>query len=168
LSAIWNPDNPIEDIWIKISSCQAFVSTIEPISNNAGIRLTLTVFEKTGVFASAVNKWGDKPTAEHTLPIFIRHFNFENKERCWKLTAQTAGYHHGAHQAAIIPASPPATAAAAAANAPAPAVQVDNVKMHHCHAHGLSRFSNHTSATCSHPCAVNRMAPIQMSQRQHR
>jgi hypothetical protein len=116
LSAVWNHDDPIEEIWMRIRACQAFAATIEPISNNAAVRLTLTVFEKTGVFASAVDKWRDKPPLELTLPNFIAHFNFENKERLRKLTAQTAGY-HGANQAAIlVPPSPaaPATASTAA------------------------------------------------------
>jgi hypothetical protein len=175
LSAVWNPDDPIEKIWIQIRACQAFAATIEPISNNAAVRLTLTVFEKTGVFASAVDEWRDKPPVELTLHNFIAHFNFENKERLRKLAAQTAGC-DGANQAVIVPPSP---AAAAAANAAAaPVVEVDTVKMccchahglsgfsnhasvtcskmHHCHAHGLSRFSNHTSITCSHPGAEHK------------
>jgi hypothetical protein len=102
LSSHWNPNNPIEEVWIQIQSCQAFAAPFEPITNNAAIRLTLTAFEKTGVFASAVNKWHNKPAADHTLPIFIAHFNFKNKERLRKLTARTAG-HHGAHQATVIP-----------------------------------------------------------------
>jgi len=152
LSAEWNPDDPIEDVWIRIRDCQAFAAPIEPITNNAAIRLTLTVFEKTGVFATAVDKWRDKPIADHTLPIFTAHFNFENKERLRKLTAQTAGF-HGAHQAVVVPASPtPATALAAAPIAqPAPAVAIDDVKMYYCHTHGLGRSSNHTSATCTNP-----------------
>jgi hypothetical protein len=157
LSAVWNPDDPIKEIWIRIRACQAFAATIEPISNNAAVRLTLTVFEKTGVFASAVDKWRDKPPVELTLHNFIAHFNFENKERLRELTAQTAGY-HGANQAAIVPPSPaaPATAAAAANAAAAPVVEVDTVKMYYCHTHGLSRFSNHTSITCSHPGAEHK------------
>jgi hypothetical protein len=135
-------------------------ATIEPISNNAAVRLTLTVFEKTGVFASAVDKWRDKPPAvELTLHNFIPHFNFENKERLRKLAAQTPGY-HGANQATIVPPSPAAPAAAAANAAAAPVVQVDTVKMHCCHAHGLSRFSNHISIACYHPGAEHKTEAI--------
>jgi hypothetical protein len=130
-------------------ACQAFAATVEPISNNAAVRLTLTVFEKTGVFASAVDKWRDKPPVELTSYNFIARFNFENKERLRKLAAQTA-VHHGANQAAIVPPSAAALALAA------PVVQVDTVKMHCCHTHNLSRFSNHTSITCSHPGAKHK------------
>ena len=161
LSAEWNPDDPIENIWIRIRDCQAFALSIEAISDNAAVRLTLAVFEQTGVFASAVEKWRREPLAEQTLPNFTLHFNFENKERLRKLTAQTAGY-HGAHQANIVPASPATTttttaitaaavAAAATAAAAAPPVIVDSLTLYYCHTHGLGKNSAHTSATCSHP-----------------
>ena len=151
LSADWNPDDPIEDVWIRIRDCQAFAAPIEPISDNAAIRLTLTVFEKTGVFATAVDKWRDKPVADHTLPIFVAHFNFENKERLRKLTAQTASF-HGAHQAEIVPPSPPATALSVTPAAPpAPVVTVGEVKMYYCHSHGLGRNPGHTSLNCTNP-----------------
>jgi hypothetical protein len=91
LSANWNPDDPIEDVWIRISECETFASIIEAIANMAAIRLTLAVFENTGVFAHAAEKWRDKPAVQHTLPLFKIHFNFENKERLRKLTAQMAG-----------------------------------------------------------------------------
>lgn len=152
LVAQWNPDDPIENIWLRIRECQSFCSTIEPITNGTAIRLTLQVFEGTGVFASAVDKWRDKPLADHTLLNFTSHFNFENKERLRKLTAQTAGY-HGANQATIVPASPAASVAAAAAlvaNA-APAALIGDVRMFYCHTHGLGKNSAHTSATCTHP-----------------
>jgi hypothetical protein len=78
----------------------------------AATRLALAAFKNAGVFARAAKKWHDKPAVQHALPLFKIHFNFENKERLRKLTAQTAGF-HGANQAI----APPTTAAAAAAPA---------------------------------------------------
>jgi hypothetical protein len=155
LSAEWSPDDPIENVWLRIRECQTFALTIEPISDGAAVRLTLAVFENTGVFANAVEKWREKSVIEQTLANFKTHFNFQNKERIRKLTAQTAGY-HGANQADIIPASPTDAAvapalAAAAANPPPPAVVVGDVRMYYCHTHGLNKNENHTSATCTHP-----------------
>jgi hypothetical protein len=92
----------------------------------------------------AVEKWREKPIANQTLPNFTAHFNFENKERLRKLTAQTADF-HGAHQAAI--------AAAAAAAAAACDVIIDDLWMHCCHTHGLGKSAAHTSLTCTHPGA---------------
>ena len=140
LAAQWNPDDPIENIWLRIRECQAFCPTLQPITNSTAIRLTLQVFESTGVFASAVDKWRDKPLAGQTLLNFTSHSNFQNKERSRKLTAQTASY-HGANQANIVPPLPAAAIAAAAAvvaNA-APAALVRDVRMYYCHTHGLER-----------------------------
>jgi hypothetical protein len=150
LSSDWNPDDPIEDVWIRISECQTFASTIEAITDMAAIRLTLAVFENTGVFAHAAEKWRDKPAVQHTLPLFKVHFNFENKERLRKLTAQTAGF-HGANQAIAPPPTAAATAALAALSITPPVVAVGEVKMYYCHTHGLGKNAGHTSTTCTNP-----------------
>ena len=70
LSAEWNLDEPIENIWLHIHECQAFARPIEPITDGAAMHLTLAVFEQTGGFASAVEKWRDKSITDHTLPNF--------------------------------------------------------------------------------------------------
>ena len=155
LSAEWSPDDPIENAWLRIRECQTFALAIEPVTNGAAVRLTLAVFENTGAFANAVEKWREKTAIEQTLANFQTHSNFQNKEQVRKLTAQTAGY-HGAHQANIVPASPNAAAAAAAlaaaaTNPPVPAVVVGDVRMCYCHTHGLGKSPLHTSITCTHP-----------------
>ena len=63
LAAQWNPDDPIENIWLRIRECQTFCRTLEPIANGTAICLILQVFESTGVFASAAGKWRDTPIA---------------------------------------------------------------------------------------------------------
>lgn len=113
----------------------------EPLSDAAIMRLTLPVFEATGVFTSAVEKWRDLDEANWTLPNYQLHFQKANKERRRKLTAQMAGY-HGAHHAAITshqPAAAPnhlplATAAAATTPVPAPNFQVttDSQQFYYC------------------------------------
>jgi hypothetical protein len=153
LSADWNPDDPIENVWLRIRECQTFARGIEPITDGTAVRLTLTVFETTGVFANAVEKWREKDAIEQTLANFKTHFTFQNKERVRKLTAQTAGY-HGANQANIVPASPndaAIAAAVAAAAATPPAVVVGDIRMYYCHTHGLGKSPLHTSPTCTHP-----------------
>jgi hypothetical protein len=150
LSANWNPADPIEDVWIRISECQTFASTIEAIADMAAIRLTLTVFENAGVFAHAAGKWRGKPAAQHALPLFKVHFNFENKERLRKLTAQTAGF-HGANQAMAPPPNAATAAALAALSVTPPVVAVGEVKMQCCHTHGLGKKAEHASATCANP-----------------
>ena len=104
LSAEWNPNNPTENFWLHIPECQAFARPIEPITNSAVLRLALTaVFERTGVFPSAVKKWRNKPTADQALVNFTTHFNFEIKEHVRKLTAkQECWLSCGTHQAKNI------------------------------------------------------------------
>jgi hypothetical protein len=146
-----------------LRDCQGFeyaTAADQPITDSAAICLTLPVFEMTGVFASAVDKWGhNKPITDQTLANFKTNFNFENKERLRsKLTAQTAGF-HGPNQAAVIPSSPtPAPAVEFAAtpgqhNPPAPpAVAINNIKIYYCWTHGLGKQSaTHTSTTCANP-----------------
>ncbi|KAI2500614.1 hypothetical protein MHU86_13835 [Fragilaria crotonensis] len=59
LSADWNLDEPMEGFWFMIKEVQRYaVAGAEPITDAAVIRLTLPVFEKTGVFITA-EKWRD-------------------------------------------------------------------------------------------------------------
>lgn len=158
LSAAWSPDDPIEDLWLRIQESQRYAAAAgEPITDAAALRLTLPVFEQTGVFTSATEKWRDLPAAEWTLPNFKAHFTKANKERLRKLTAQTAGY-HGANATTMMPTHPaPPTApaatvptTAAAITAPNAAVRTDNgLTMHYCWTHGLGKNRAHTSATCN-------------------
>jgi len=151
LSADWNPDDPIEDLWLRIQEAQRYaVAANEAITNATALRLTLPVFEKTGVFTTAAENWRDRPEAEWTMEAFKLHFTKANKERMRKLTAQGAGY-HGAN-AAINPAPAPAPASPSAATNSTPAGQqaiVGNVAMYYCWTHGLGKNRAHTSQTCT-------------------
>jgi hypothetical protein len=152
LGADWNPDEPIEDLWLRIKECQRYATAAnEPITDVAAIRLVLTAFEKSGVFTSAVEKWRDKADPLQTMSNFLLHFDFENKARIRKLTASAAGY-HGAHNADIVPPTnvvPPSPGRAAAAT---PHVDLGNgLKMYYCWSHGLGKNEKHTSATCEKP-----------------
>jgi hypothetical protein len=166
LSATWSPDDPIEDLWMRIRDCQRYaVAAGEPITDGTAVRLILSVLEKTGVFTSAADKWRDKPEASQTLAILKTHFEFENKERIRKMTAQSAGF-HGANNADtvnVVPPSPdgsvpavaaaainPAVAAAAAAAAAAP-LHTSGRQLYYCWSHGLSTNREHTSALCATP-----------------
>ena len=119
LSADWNVHSPIEDLWSRIQECQRFSNTAGPgetINDAAAIRLTLGVFERTGVFDTIVEKWRDKAQAKWTMTNFKAHFEAGNKERELKLTARTAGY-HGANAACVVitDTDEPVTETAAAA-----------------------------------------------------
>lgn len=154
LSEPWNFDDPIEDLWAKISNIQR-VATLGalPIPDLTVITLTLAMIEKTGLLVTTTEKFRLRPTAEWTLPLFKTEFKLGNQERIRRLTASDAGY-HGAHTASVV--TPPPNSAAAATNvvsAPTPLpptqhVSVEGGKLYYCWSHGLSPNRNHTSATC--------------------
>jgi hypothetical protein len=107
------------------------------------------------VFASALDKWDDVLEANQTMPTFQHLFNKENTSRIAKLPVQTAGF-HGAHQAVVVPPSPPQLGlAAAATNTPLPrAPFVDaghGIRMYYCWSHGLGINKYHTSTSCKRP-----------------
>jgi hypothetical protein len=121
LSAKWNPDDdPIEDLWKRIQEAQRYsIAAGEAITDATAIRLTLPVFEETGLFLNATDKWRETNEDDWTMPAFQLHFKKANKERMRKLTAQTAGY-HGAHAATALAAANAAIAAAAPQPPPLP------------------------------------------------
>jgi hypothetical protein len=154
LATEWNPDEPIEDLWLRIQEMQRFATAAnEPITDAAALRLTLIVFEKTGVFTTATEKWRDRAKVDWTMTNFKAHFNKANKERIRKLTAQTGGY-HGTHHIAPVEATVAnfaITPSPATTNAAAPSVHTnDSVNMFYCWTHVLSKSRNHTGATCNH------------------
>ncbi|KAI2496141.1 hypothetical protein MHU86_18372 [Fragilaria crotonensis] len=163
LSEPWNFDDPIEDLWAKISNIQR-VATLGalPIPDLTVITLTLAMIEKTGLLSTTTDKFRLRPTTEWTLDLFKAEFKLGNQERIRRLTASDAGF-HGAHHATII-TPPPNTAAAATtpstATAPPPPptqhVSVEGGKMYYCWSHGLSPNRKHTSATCLNKAAGHR------------
>ena len=164
LSEPWNFDDPIEDLWAKISNIQR-VATLGalPIPDLTVITLTLAMIEKTGLLSTTTDKFRLRPTTEWTLDLFKVEFKLGNQERIRRLTASDAGF-HGAHHANII-TPPPNTAAAATTTpstttAPPPQptqhVSVEGGKMYYCWSHGLSPNRKHTSATCLNKAAGHR------------
>ena len=158
LSADWNVDSPIEDLWSRIQEAQRFSVAAGPgetINDATVIRLTLVVFERTGVFDTIVEKWRDKAQDTWTMDLFKLHFEAGNKERERKLTARTAGY-HGANAACVVitDTDEPVPETAAAAMQQNTATQGGNIRlesgklMYYCWSHGLGLNSRHTSASC--------------------
>jgi len=166
LSMDLNVDEPIEALWLRLKEIQRFaVAANEPITDATVIRLTLPIFEKTGVFGTVTEKWRDRPDAEWTFVNFKTHFEKGNKERLRKLTAKTAGY-HGANSAlptsdtssvtdtlptTIITDTASQGTAAAATTLTTDTASVrtnNNVTMYYCWSHGLGKNRGHTSATC--------------------
>ena len=153
LTAEWNPDDPIEDLWKRITDAKRFATRAgEPITDATALRLTLMVLKRSGVFATATHKWRAKPTAEQTMANFQLHFNFENKERIRQLTADGGGYHGTKRTnipATILPSASAATDATTITTTTGTSnITADNIKLYYCWTHGLGRNPNHTSQTC--------------------
>ena len=147
LSEAWNVDDPIEDLWSRIGEAQRISNEAgigEAINDATVIRLTLAVFERTGVIDTVVEKWRDKGP-RMTFSNFKLHFEAGLKERERKITAQTAGY-HGAN---AITRPVEERAAAAMTQDPPGTIRVDNINMYYCWTHGLGMTRTHTSLLCN-------------------
>jgi hypothetical protein len=149
LSAEWTPDNPIEDLWIRIRNVHRYATAgHEPIPDTTAICLTIKVLEQTGVFLTATERWREKEEVDWTMIDFQAHFNKADKERIRKLTAQTGGFHgaHAATDSAHQSSAPPDTSNATPA---APfSVKADGCTMWYCWSHGLGKNRAHHSKTC--------------------
>lgn len=160
LSEPWNFDDPIEDLWSKISNIQRIATLGHvPIPDITIITLTLAMIEKTGLLSTTTEKFRLRPVDEWTFAVFKAEFHLGNKERIRRLTAGDAGFHRAHSAAAIV--TPPATETAAAvtptpiaaAAAASRHVTVEGGKMYYCWTHGLSPHRNHTSLTCHRKAA---------------
>jgi hypothetical protein len=137
----------------------------KPITDDTLIRLTLPVFENSGIFGSVTKKWRNRPDNEWTLANFKTHFKKGNKEHLRKLTAKMVGY-HGANAAitaqtgssnntlpkTIITDSQSQGTAAAATTLTNDTKSIrtnDNITMYYCWSHGLGKNFAHTSTCCN-------------------
>ena len=152
LLAPWNPDDPLEDLWVRISEARLFAEAAsEPITELTAISLTLVVLEKTGVYSPGIADWRKRPEADWTLSNFKQDFNRVDKERLRILTATSAGF-HGAN--AATPPTPPTPVSTPVSNpttttrATPHIVFPNGIRMYYCWTHGIGRNPNHTSASC--------------------
>ena len=151
LSEPWNPDEPIESLWERITTVRYYAEQAqEPITEATALRLTIAMFEKTGVLQDAIDIWRRKPTAQQTLVNFKEHFTTENKERIRKITSKTAGYHE-ANAVAGQPATTQQQLPPNNSQNKTAAVVVDDIHFSYCWTHGLCRGKKHTSQTCRNP-----------------
>jgi hypothetical protein len=82
LSALWNPNDDNEDLWLRIRNAQVLATIAhEPIEDATAIRLTLLSLEASGVFDFALDNWRLKDDATKTMDSFKEHFTKEDKER---------------------------------------------------------------------------------------
>jgi hypothetical protein len=92
MSAAWHPPTPIEDLFEQLRAGRAFaIEGGDATSVQTQVRLGYNIIFKTGVFNQACREWRNKPTADHTFPIFQTHFKQWDRDRRLTDTAGSAG-----------------------------------------------------------------------------
>lgn len=152
LTAIINIDDPLEDLWLRISTCQDYAENAgEDITDGTAIRLTLSVFDQTGVYDHACLSWREKDAADQTFPTFKTHFIAANTERRRRLTAQGGGFHGANAARAQGIGNQQGGRANAGAGPRDPLVVIDgDIFMSYCWSHGLITNCSHNSGNCEH------------------
>ena len=92
LEAPWDTATPIEDLWGRYRECVAFAAPHDPLTDAKLLRTILATMDQTGLFATALDKWKDKPAADRTLANAYTHFEEENRRRLEALTSSEAGF----------------------------------------------------------------------------
>lgn len=145
LTQPWNPEAPIEELWLRIKEARRVAATAnDTITETTAINLTLTMMETTGLLPDATRIWRLHPLAEWTLERFTTEFTNANAERLRQVTARMGGYHSS--NAATVP---PEKHNGAATNAHIPKINSDEISLYYCWTHGLGPSRTHTSATCA-------------------
>jgi hypothetical protein len=146
LSRQWNPEQPLEDLWKQINTCQKIAShSAEKITDATVIRLTLNNLEESGVFHHNIRNWRRRPTVEHTLLNLKAHFNAADIERIRLRSSKSAGY------AQLANITNQANNISSKLNAPQPPHSVPNSSPQYCWSHGLIAVPHenpHNSQTC--------------------
>ena len=142
MKTAWNPDRPIEELWLQIQNAQALtMAGNEAISNQIAMELVIELFCKSGIMDNAVDKWEDKDKAVQTMPNFKEHFAKENKWRLKKLTLQQAGYHDAN-------AARHETKNTKQKTSQHKVTVNKGANMYYCWSHGPGINPNHTGRTC--------------------
>jgi hypothetical protein len=154
LTEQWNPDEPLENLWKRISDIRGVATAGgSDINDGSTIELTLEALQKAGVYDHAITTWYDKDEIDHTWPNFMLHFTKHEKERHRKLTARTAGFHGANNATPVSPEHLPPPANTNEGNAyrgteGTPKFSSNSIELYYCWTHGLSRNAEHTSTNC--------------------
>ena len=147
LKTAWNPDRPIEELWLHMRNAQALAALgNKAINDRTAMELVIESFRKSGIMDAAVDKWEDKDDAVQTMANFKDHFAKENKRRLKKLTIQQAGY-HGANAAQNNKTNETHSEDSNKKGKHQVTVN-EGATMYYCWSHGLGINPNHTGKTC--------------------
>lgn len=146
----WDPDTPIENVFINGKRCRGFAAEGgDPITDVAYIRALLNVFRNSGVMESALMRWQEQPQFNHTVKYAIQHFTNANAYRQQaKLFLKETLQANQVHQ---TPASTDALAHSATAPERRPTTKTNLkglVNWGYCWSHGITK---HDGENCLHP-----------------
>jgi hypothetical protein len=154
LTAKWNINDPILDLWERVKECQRFaLEGGYPIADKIAISATLKVLEDTGVYILTTTIMRNKAQAEWNMVDFQTLFNKAEKERARQMTAKSAGF-HGAN---MVTRKTPSYAAATIGTTPTTAQLIispytvigpKGKPISYCYKHGYNFGMKHTSVTC--------------------
>ncbi|CAJ1938142.1 unnamed protein product [Cylindrotheca closterium] len=167
----WNPDQPIEHFFNKVTQVRAIATRNgSAISDDATVTLCRSAFEGAGVYGQAILTWDTKALTDHTWTNFEPHFLLYEEARLEGLkTAKQAGFHganHVLYTATGTPVltqhtnpannentPPPLCHRCNNANATPPSQQQKaKPEFLYCWTHGLTKGkANHTSKNCTEP-----------------
>ena len=148
LDATWDSSEPIHRLWSRTQKVKRFaIAGKKPIDDDTIMHALLTVLKKTGVFATHITIWKQKPENTWTLKAFQEFFDEADKERN-EHTAKEAGY------ANAVKTGKGGTASANAAttttiNTDMTYMTLGDKKIYYCWSHGGNTNANHTSLTCN-------------------
>ena len=82
VSAPWDPDTPIENVFTHGKSCRQFATEGgDPITDAAYIRILAETFTKSGVLDKAVDDWDDLEEDDQTVAALMAHFTKADNNR---------------------------------------------------------------------------------------
>lgn len=151
LDAPWDASEPIYKLWNRTLAIQRFaIAGKYPIPDITIIHMLLTVLMNTGVFATHIIIWKQKPNAEWTVDNFKKFFNEANKERLLH-TAKEAGYANAVKTTASIANNAKNDTNKSGTTFDKTYVTLGDKKIYYCWSHGGSTNPNHTSLSCNRP-----------------
>lgn len=146
LKLAWNPDTPIETLWLRIKKAKEYATRAgAKLSDTTVMHLTVSMFEREKMFPEYVRQWHDTDAAAQTYTRFQTIFKLAVAARQRTMTANTAGAagYDGAALAATRTSSTASTQAS-----PQTVVAAEHISLYYCWTHGLSANPRHNSATC--------------------
>jgi hypothetical protein len=152
LDTPWDASEPIYKLWNRTLAIQRFATAGKfPIPDITIVHALITVLMNTGVFATHIIIWKQKPNAEWTLDNFKKFFNEANKERLLH-TAKEAGYANAVKSTTNTNnIGKNDKVNASGTNFDKTYVTLGDKKIYYCWSHGGSTNANHTSLSCNRP-----------------